>query len=344
MRIEKPAWLTYLLIAVMAMGLFHPLKHIIRNHPNEYIYFNEWSGGVNSTYGTFETDYYANSLRPAADYFLEEILPGIKTDPVNPVKIVSNSGIGYYFRNHTDQVKATYSRYYDRGKYDWDYAILYCNYVHPYQLNNGLWPPKNTIKEIKVDDVVVAAIIERKNKADFQGSTLLGEGIREQNGGKITEAIVFLEEAIGYDPNNEIAYLELGNAYNSFFRFVEARAAMDHLLELYPDYDKAHNLKGYSYILESEVTDNYLLLEDAIAHINMAINSNYKFYSGYYNLGIAYGLKNDMDNAIYNLKQAIRYNGRFAAAYQKLAEIYDYTGNKDQANLVRTQLKRIQRR
>ncbi len=342
LRTMKPQWVTYVIIAVMAAGLYHPLRHIIRNHPNEYIYFNEWSGGINNTYGTFETDYYANSLRPATDYFLEEILPGIETDPENPVRVVSNSAIGYYLRNHTDQVKTLYSRYYDRGKYDWDYAILYCNYLHPYQLNNGLWPPKNTIKEIKVDDVVVAAIIERKNRADFQGFSLLSEGVNEKDRSKIVHGIILLEEAIRYDSNNEVAYLEAGNGYNAFFRFQDTRFAMDQLLKLYPDYDKALNLKGYSYILESEVNKDPALLDEAIRYINMAIKSNHKFYSGYYNLGICYGLKNDMDNAIYNFKQAIRYNGKFKSAYQKLAEIYDYSGNNEQADLVRAQLKRIQ--
>ena len=95
-------------------------------------------------------------------------------------------------------------------------------------------------------------------------------------------------------------------------------------------------------VIEEKVSKDYAHLDEAIMYINMAISSNYKFYSGYYNLGICYGLKNDMDNAIYNFKQAIRYNGRFVAAYQKLAEIYDYNGNKEQADRVRAQLKRIQ--
>ena len=80
------------IVAVLvAAGLFHPLRHIIRNHPNTYIYFNEWSGGINNTYGRFETDYYANSLKPASDYFLENILPGMESSPDQTPRVVSNS-------------------------------------------------------------------------------------------------------------------------------------------------------------------------------------------------------------------------------------------------------------
>ena len=334
-------WSRFVVLAVLAAGMFHPLRHVIRNHPNTYIYFNEWSGGINRTFGTFETDYYANSLRPAADHFIDSILPGLEASQDNPVRVVSNFTIEYYFRDHRDQVKPFYSRYYDRGKRDWDYAILYCNYIHPFQLNNGFWPPKNTIHEIKVDDVVVAAIVERKNKDDHLGSSLLAEGMQEQDATKLDRAIKLLESAVEYDPNNESAYLELGNAYSAFLRFEDARSIMDQLLEIYPEYDKALNIKGYTYLVESEWKQDIALVDEAIGIINQAIRSNYKFYSGYYNLGLCYGLKDDRDNAEYNFKQAIRFNGKFKAAYDKLADLYDFYGDKELANMVREQSRRL---
>ncbi len=340
-RLSNHKWIRLAVVLVIVAGLMHPLRHTIVNHPNTYIYFNEWSGGINSTYGKFETDYYANSLRPATDYFLEEMLPQASSGPGDTVRVVSNSDISYYFRNYRDQVTPFYSRYYDRGKYDWDYAILYCNYLHPYQLNHGLWPPKNTVGEIRVDDVVVAAIVERRNRDDYYGSSLLAEGIRKQDPEVMSQAVYYLESAISFDNHNEAAHLELGNAYVAFGRFQEARATMDRLLEFYPDYDKALNLKGYTYLVEAEVNKEWDLLDQAIQTISQAIQSNYKFYSGYYNLGLCYGMKNDKDNAIYNFKQAIRYNGRFKAAYEKLAEVYEFYGDTEMANSVRARLNRL---
>jgi tetratricopeptide (TPR) repeat protein len=326
---------------LIAAGLFHPLRHTIRNHPNTYIYFNEWAGGINHTYGTYETDYYANSLKPASDYFIENILPGVESQPDHPVRVVSNSNIGYYFRNHREQVTPFYSRYYDRGRYDWDYAILYCNYLHPYQLNNGLWPPKNTIHELKVDVVVVAAIVERKNKEDFLGATLLNEALREQNSEKLSRAQKHLENATHYDVNNEAALLDLGNVYSANYRFDEARLTMDRLLEFYPEYDKALNVKAYTYLMEAQVKQDGVLLDQAISVFNQAIKSNHKFYTGYFNLGLCYGLKDDKSNAIYNLKQAIRFNGRYRQAYEKLAQVYEHYGDTELAAQVRAQLSRL---
>lgn len=331
----KTKGIRYAVIGLLVAGLFLPARHIVRNHPNTYIYFNELSGGINTTAGRFETDYYTNSLKPASDHFIEAILPQLEGSKDQPIRLVSNFNIDYYFKAHKDQVKTLYSRYYDRGKYDWDYAILYCNYLHPSQLKNGMWPPKNTIYEVKVDDVVVAAIVERKNRDDLLGSRLLAEAMQEQNEAKLNRSLINLKSAVEYDPNNEIALLELGNAYSAFLQFTEARSTMDQLLEVYPDYDKALNIKGYSYLIEAEYTRNPALLDEAIRIINMAVKSNYKFYSGYYNLGLCYAQKDDRDNAEYNLRQAIRYNSKFKQAYIKLAELYEFYGDNDLARQVR---------
>jgi len=328
----------YAAVGLLAVGLFHPVRHIIKNHPNTYIYFNELSGGINKTSGRFETDYYTNSLKPASDYFIKSILPNLEGTKEEPIKVVSNFNIDYYFREHKDQVKTSYSRYYDRGKYDWDYAILYCNYIHPAQLKNGMWPPKNTLHEIKVDNVVVAAIVERKNKHDHLGSKLMAEAMAEQSNVKLDQALFNLESAVEYDPNNEIALLELGNAYSAFLRFTDARSTMDRLLEVYPKYDKAYNIKGYSYLIEADYTGNPALLDEAIMIINKAVTSNYKFYSGYYNLALCYAKKDDRYNAEYNLKQAIRYNSKFKQAYIKLAELYEFYGETQLARGVRARI------
>jgi len=329
-------WIRYAVIAVLALGLFHPVRHVIRNHPNTYIYFNELSGGIDKTLGRFETDYYTNSLKPASDYFIESILPELEEKRDRPIRVVSNFSIGYYFRKHRDQVQTLYSRYYDRGKYDWDYAILYCNYIHPSQLKNGLWPPKNTIHEVMVDDVVVAAIVERKNRDDFLGSKALTEAMNEQSEEKLHQALMLLQSAVEYDPYNEIARLELGNAYLAFLRYTDARKILDELLEIYPDYDKALNSKGYTYMMEAQYTRNPALLDEAIRMINMAISSNYKFYSGYYNLGMCYARKDDRTSAEYNLKQAIRYNSEFKQAYIDLADLYELHGEPERAQQIRS--------
>ncbi|MCK5066261.1 MAG: tetratricopeptide repeat protein, partial [Bacteroidales bacterium] len=150
-----------------------------------------------------------------------------------------------------------------------------------------------------------------------------------------------LESAILYDEHNEAALLDLGNAYSASFRFNEARATMDRLLEFYPEYDKALNVKAYTYLVEAQVKQDPGLLDQAITLFNQAIQSNHKFYTGYYNLGLCYAYKDDKSNAIYNLKQAIRFNSRYRPAYEKLVQVYEHYGDTELARSVRDLLTRI---
>ena len=93
--------------------------------------------------------------------------------------------------------------------------------------------------------------------------------------------------------------------------------------------------------MEAQVKQDPILLDQAISVFNQAIQSNHKFYTGYFNLGLCYGLKDDKSNAIYNLKQALRFNGRYRQAYEKLAQVYEHYGDVELAAQVRAQLSRL---
>ena len=52
---------------------------------------------------------------------------------------------------------------------------------------------------------MVAAIVERKNRDDYLGSKILAEAMEEQKDEKLRKALLYLQSAVEYDPNNEIA-------------------------------------------------------------------------------------------------------------------------------------------
>ncbi|MBY0424629.1 MAG: hypothetical protein K2Q22_03245, partial [Cytophagales bacterium] len=43
----------------------------VANHPNQYVYYNEFVGGTAGAYGKYETDYYSNSVREATEWLIE---------------------------------------------------------------------------------------------------------------------------------------------------------------------------------------------------------------------------------------------------------------------------------
>lgn len=45
-----------------------------KNHPNDYVYFNELVGGLHGAYGDYETDYYYNALKKGDGWFKKNVV------------------------------------------------------------------------------------------------------------------------------------------------------------------------------------------------------------------------------------------------------------------------------
>lgn len=319
-RILRSRYLKFALAFIILAGIAHPIRYIIVNHPFEYIYFNEIMGNVNKAFGRFENDYYLNSLRQGSEWLIENILPG---QPAGiKVRIATNASVNYYFRHYTDKVSTHYTRYYDRGAYDWDYAIYFCNYIDPFQLKNNIWPPYKTIHTIDVDKVPICAIVKRESKKDFEGLQLLDQR-------NFPAAIPILEEVIQKEPHNEIVMLRLAEAYIQLSQFDDAQRIINKCLAIYPDYDKALNLKGIAYMQKEEFN------EAVTTFIYIITKVNYRFVTAHHNLALIYLRKNDPETAKSYLRKAIDINSGFKPAYLLMADILNRQGLTGEANQYR---------
>jgi len=317
-RLLKPPVLKFAIGAILLGGIVHPLVHILKNHPLEYIYFNELLG-VKKAYGRFETDYYMNSLKPGTEWLVENVLKDKEPAGDTKIKIATNGSITYYLRELTDQTAPLYTRYYDRGEKDWDYAVYFCNYINPFQLNNGLWPPAGTINTIDVNGVPVCAIIKRESKEDYEAIQM----IRRRD---FLNGIPRLEEVNRKYPNNEIVKLRLAEAYLQTRQFDKVHTVIDECLEIYPNYDKALNMKGISYMEAGE-------LEKARTTFLQIIRINYRFATAYHNLGLLYARLQppDIGTATSYFKKAIKTNSNYKQSYLALATIYRQQGRLAEA-------------
>ncbi len=302
---------------LLVAGITHPVIHIVRNYPYQYIYFNEAAGGLKNAYGKYETDYFLNSLKGGSEWLIKNrIMPAADTAQ-KKIIVASNAPIGYYFRNRKETVKTTYTRYYSRGHHDWDYAILVNNFINPYQLTHDLYPPKNTIHTIDVNGLPVCAVVERESKHDYRGHRLLAAR-------QYSAAIPVLKQAISENPANEAALLDLAQAYLEAVQYEESLDQINRCLQLYPDYDKALNLMGIAYL-------NQKNLDKAMNAFRKTIRVNEKFVTAYHNLALVYLRKNDIYTAIEFFRKAIQVNSRYKPSYLALAHIYRSQGNQDLA-------------
>lgn len=329
---------------VLAGSLISPALHIIRNYPNQYIYFNQLVGGVNKAYKNYETDYYLVSLKSGTDWLKDNVLGKMEAGENSPVKIISNAPtliMQYYFKDFIDIVETPYTRYYDRGMHDWDYAVFFCNYIDPYQIRKGIWPPKNTVYTVKVDDVTVCAVVKRENKNDFEGSAKLSRGLNEKDILIINEGLMQLEKAVEYDERNEVAYINLATGYIMLQKYELARQKLNRLLEIYPQYDRALSTIGYSYLSEGEFLRDGNKIDKAIAYFNEALKVNYKHATSYYNLGLAYYMKKDYQSAIQHLQSAVDFSPGYRDPYFLMIKILEETGHPQEAANLREYLQNL---
>ncbi len=162
----------------------------------------------------------------------------------------------------------------------------------------------------------------------------LNKGLSSEDMNRINHGLNLLEEAVKYNPNNEIALLSLARGFIIVREYDKARNTLGSLLEIYPDYDKALNLMAFSYISEGDMNQNQSLIDQAINILAKLLSINHKFSDGYYNLGLAFFLKGDDNMAMNYLNQAIDTNPRHKRSYYLIATILEKSGDTDQAQQV----------
>ncbi len=251
---KKWANITTAVIFVILLAL--PVRHYAQNHPYEYIYFNEFVGGLRGAYSDYESDYYYNSLKASADYLKRE--PRVANG--EPTIVVTNhsSIMQQYFRNYPN-VKIIYSKYYEKHAKDWDYGAFANVYISQYQQRNGLFPPENTILSQDVDGKSVGCLIRRGDKREL-------EGFRVMTSNK-QRAIQIFEDYIVEHPKNEEVLCALTKIYYSLSNFAAVEFYAQKALDLMPNYNEVLFFLGYSQIKQKKY-------EQAERNINLILEQN----------------------------------------------------------------------
>ena len=191
--------------AVPLLLLVTPALHIVRNHPYEYVYFNELEGGAKKAYGHYEMDYYYHSMREATEWVLANAEPksdGSKT-LIGSWHIESTR---YFMRNDTARFDTRFVRWAQRYEYDWDYLVFPITGISGDQLLSPNFPPSDCVHTVDVDGVPIALVLKRADKSDYYGIQQLAEG-------HIDTAIVLFHKALTVNPNNEAALTNLASIH-----------------------------------------------------------------------------------------------------------------------------------
>ena len=257
----KNKYLKMAYIALPFILLIGPATHIIKNHPHQYVYFNRFIGGVPGAFGKFELDYYFHSTREASEWIIENAQKtGLETGDRIRVVTWHLPSVQYFLRHHTDRFDVGFSRWAERGNNDWDYAIFTVTGMSPQMLRSEMFPPKNTVHQIKVSGVPIAIVLKRTDKSDYFGNRM-----REQN--QLDSALVLLKQSLALVPSSESVILNIAEIYLRRNQNDLAMVYLDKLLAFDPRNEFANYLRAHALMRQNR-------LDDAQRNLQVVINHN----------------------------------------------------------------------
>ncbi len=312
-RLNKKLQLLPTLIALALLVM--PTKFILANHPVSYSYFNEIFGGTAKAYGEFEMDYYLASLRPSAEWFLDNVA---RKHPEKKYEVLTYGmdHVKYYCRNDKN-VHVGYSRFDDRSSKDWDYCIFYNAYFEKSRLNSGEFPPKGTVYQQMVDGVPAGLVIERPSHDDFKGIKAI------ENDTAYAQAAVLLENYLKIDPARSEVQFYLSSAYIGMGNIEKAILAAKEARKYYPEYSRAC-FAQFQYLMDVKRYD------EAIEVVSQYLDSRPRDGEGYLMKAQAQMSKGDITSGLETLKVALEVNPMDYRVYNLGAQAFQMM--KDASN------------
>jgi tetratricopeptide (TPR) repeat protein len=312
-RLNKKLQLLPTLIALALLVM--PTKFILANHPVSYSYFNEIFGGTAKAYGEFEMDYYLASLRPSAEWFLDNVA---RKHPEKKYEVLTYGmdHVKYYCRNDKN-VHVGYSRFDDRSSKDWDYCIFYNAYFDKSRLTSGEFPPKGTVYQQMVDGVPAGLVIERPSHEDFIGIQAIEKDSAYEKG------VTLLENYLKIDPARSEVQFYLSSAYIGMGNIEKAILAAKEARKYYPEYSRAC-FAQFQYLMDVKRYD------EAIEVVSQYLDSRPRDGEGYLMKAQAQMSKGDITSGLETLKVALEVNPMDYRVYNLGAQAFQMM--KDASN------------
>ena len=286
-----------------------PLIWFVQNHPNQYVYFNELVGGLKGAYGTYETDYYSNSCREAAEWIA-------KQHPTGPLKVSINNEVttaAYWANQINPNIEFTWTRESEEQKANWDYLIVTSRTFSQHELLNGSFPPKGTVYTVSADGIPLAAVVKREND-------LMPKGYAAIDRNQSDSAVYCFNQAIAYQPKDEESWRMLGFAHLMLGHLDSAEINLKKAIEIYPENYSAFSSLGLVYFNRKE-------FQKAIDTFKKATDYKENVAESWYYSGMSYMNLGDYNAAVKQLEMAAKHGRSIPEISFALAQAYEMVGS-----------------
>jgi hypothetical protein len=198
----------------------------IRVHPNQYVYFNEFVGGIRGAEGQYELDYYYNSSQQQVKWLQAHVprAAGKKT-----VVLANMGGFGpNCLHDDTTYIGAGYLGYYRRATLPWDYYLMFPRLLPEGLVKANNWLPKNAVNVVTVDGVPLSALIKRTDTSDIAAEHAM-------QAKDYASAVNNYAQYLKANPNDPIALLNYAQALAASQQYPLSIAALQEATKLNPE-------------------------------------------------------------------------------------------------------------
>lgn len=162
MRSINDKYTNFVVLCLLSLLCFFPIRHIMFNQPLTSLYFNEISGGIHNAYAKYELDVNEDANKKACTWMKRYIYQHEigKHAGENHYVVASNCNVAcrIFFQNDTN-IRIVQMPY-NESDTTWDYYISFCNDISPAELRNGTWPGNGTLHELKMENKPIVAFYE----------------------------------------------------------------------------------------------------------------------------------------------------------------------------------------
>ena len=236
---EAPVKPRFIWPAIAIIGLLPTMLWTYSAHPNQYVYFNEFTGGIRGAFGNYELDYYENSGLQDAQWIMQHAkqLPGRK---IIVRSNLSSYGFSRYFAPDSSWIGNDYGRYAERHAQVWDYFVSNGRFISPEQLKAGIWPPQHVVHRVEVDGVPLSVVIQRTDTSGVAAA-------KAYNAKDYATAAPLYATLLKSDTTDEAAYLNAAVSFASVNQLEPALDAAQHAVRLAPDNPQYYELLAQLY-------------------------------------------------------------------------------------------------
>ena len=167
LRAVSDRYTNFVILGIIALLSFLPIRHIIFNRPVVSLYFNEISGGINNAYAKYELDSNDDANKTACMWLKHNVFQKhictIPDDSVVTIATNGNAACSLFFEKERSMIDVQQIPF-NKSDSTWDYYIDFCHNIPPTQLRNGTWPLDNTIYRFFIDSKPIVAIYQNAHK------------------------------------------------------------------------------------------------------------------------------------------------------------------------------------